>query len=354
MAREFFAGQLEVRDVARHAEQAGGAAKIEQGRRHQSPDHAAVLAPEARLQIPAISVRAQRAFQPIAVGGIHPYVKRLRGPADHLVARVARRFDEALIDVEVDVVRQPGDADGIDRGLERGPVALLALGQGILGPLARGDVLVQADDADDFAIAVAQRHLGRAQPDQLPVGRGLRFVVEQLGLARIHHLAVVGAIEFGLRGPAHGEVVLADQFGGRGLARILGEGRVAAEVTQHAILPEHAQWRRVYDCPQQGEGFRKPLLRLLAVGDVLHRADGAQRLAVRSQFDGGDLAHPANLALGKDPVLEVECDLAPERLAPGGGHPFAVDGRYRLHEVLEVRRGSLGHAENAACFGREP
>ena len=55
--------------------------------------------------------------------------------------------------------------------------------QGAFRALARGDVLVGAQDADDAALGVLERQLAGAQPASGSRPAGLRLLVVQLGLA---------------------------------------------------------------------------------------------------------------------------------------------------------------------------
>jgi hypothetical protein len=74
--------------------------------------------------------------------------------------------------------------------------------QELLGLALRGDVVVDAEHADHRAGRVAQRHLRRAQPDRASVGGGLGLLVGEPRHARLHDLAVVGAVQLGLFAPA--------------------------------------------------------------------------------------------------------------------------------------------------------
>ena len=85
-------------------------------------------------------------------------------------------------------------------------------------------------------------------------------------------------------GPAHLEVVLADHFGRIVHASVPREGRVAAEIGQLAVLPEHPHRDVVDHGLQQVLRVLQRNLRLDLFGHVLHRTHRAQRISVLVEF----------------------------------------------------------------------
>jgi hypothetical protein len=84
---------------------------------------------------------------------------------------------------------------------------------------------------------------------------------------------------------------------------------------------------------------------LLALGNVLRGAKGAQKGAVRCKLQLGLLPRPLDLAADQEPLLDVVGRALRRRLR----HPVHVVAIVRVHDGdkgLEGHRGPLRHAED--------
>ncbi len=151
---------------------------------------------------------------------------------------IAQRFGPGSVQAAKAAV-QADDAQQV-RGEGEEPVQLVGLfPQGLLDPLALGDVLVGPQHADHLARVIAQRALAGPQPDAAAIGGCLGFLVIHLGDAAGHDLAVVGPVKLRLVPPAQVEVAPADDRLGRGQTGINGAQPVASQVDRVPVLPEH-------------------------------------------------------------------------------------------------------------------
>ena len=175
-----------------------------------------------------------------------------------------------------------------------------------LGLLGAGDVLVGAEHADDFAIGIAQGDLAGAQPDLLAVGCGLGFFVADLGFARFHDRGIIGAIEFGLFGPAKIIIGLADDLFGTVQPGIGGEEPVAAQEDPVKVLPEDSGRDGVQHTLQHVLCLAQVLgLAIVGghVGEEPNHPDDAPGLVAQGRLRGLD---PEGLAVGLSLGLENE------------------------------------------------
>ena len=123
-----------------------------------------------------------------------------------------------------------------------------------LGRPPLGHVLERAEDADDAAVEIAQRHLVRLDPAEVAARPPQPFDDADDGLAGGGDVGIpahepVGA-ELGVVRPRHVAVGLAEQGVGLGT----GEGSehpVASEVARLQVLPEHGVGRRVHQRLEQ-------------------------------------------------------------------------------------------------------
>ena len=117
--------------------------------------------------------------------------------------------------------------------------------------LALGDILVNPQDADDLLVFAFQRNFRGPHPGDGAIRSGDRFVVKQFGRPQFHHRPIIAAEHFGMFGPRHVEIVVTDHVGGTGFARIHGKSRIASQIAQIAILPEHPDGSGIDDGLQQ-------------------------------------------------------------------------------------------------------
>ena len=126
--------------------------------------------------------------------------------------------------------------------------------EALFGRPSLGDVLERAEDADDLAVAIAQRDLLGLDPAQIAAGPAKTLDDADDRLAGLGHVSVpvhepVGA-ELGVVRPRHVAVGLADQIVRLGPGEG-GEDPVAAEVARLAVLPEHGVGRRIHQHLEQ-------------------------------------------------------------------------------------------------------
>ena len=159
-------------------------------------------------------------------------------------------------------------------------------------------VLERAEDADDAAVEIAQRHLVRLDPAEVTARPPQPFDDADDGLAGGGDVGVpahepVGA-ELGVVRPRHVAVGLAEQGVGLGT----GEGSehaVASEVARLQVLPEHGVGRRVHQRLEQ---------LLTGLEGVAHRASDPAATRRRGRRDRASRArslrsrrrHPPSVA----------------------------------------------------------
>ena len=167
--------------------------------------------------------------------GVHELHHRATG---HLVGPVVAEQTRARA-VAVGQPARAVDRDRVRRQLDQPAVALLALAQRVLGPLALGDVAHHADDADDLARRGPPRRVVRDHPG---VAAGRLHVHRDVG--RVHGLAGERLAQQRLDSERArlGEELrgaLADDVGGRAAGERLHE-RVEEDVAQVAVVDHDA------------------------------------------------------------------------------------------------------------------
>jgi len=126
---------------------------------------------------------------------------------------------------------------------------------------------------------------------------------------------VVGAVELGLFGPAHAEVVAAEQLGRRNFAGVVRKRRIAAQVAAFPVFPEDTQRHGVDDLLQQVTRTGERILCFLqrqcvgmTLGNVAADHDEVRPgLVTGLQGSGGEFepvfplrqGQPVGLAIGK-------------------------------------------------------
>ena len=250
--------------------------------------------------------------------------------------------------------------DGFLRVVDQQAVLLFAFLKSLFRPLVVGDVQIGAQHADDVALGVAQRDFAGQQREGPPVGRGLGFLDQQFGATALDDLPIVGAVCFRLFPPAHLEVVFADDVLRGGEPRIARKRRVAAEVREIPVFPEHPRGNGVDDAFDHLRGIAQVFFRPFLVGDRLAQLEVAVAqigdlrgepdaeghgsvdffpAPARHAVEGGEIVRfvesiPAGLGAEKFHVrlLVVEEELAEEEVAHV---PFADDdGRSHVPEAV--------------------
>jgi hypothetical protein len=218
--------------------------------------------------------------------------------------------------------------------LEDGAVAGLRLDDGLSRALVLGDVVVDAEHAEDLPARRPQGNLARAQPHGPAVRRGLGLDDVHSRDPRLHHRAVIRPVEVGLLRPCHVPVVPAYKPRGVVEAGVAGEKGVAAEIAGFGVLPEDPDGYRLDDQPQHvprlhelahrllqlAAFLREGFLRALARGDVPRHGDHVllsvlRRIEGPRQGDGMDVAPRVdNLLLAHALLAGIE----DEAVMPGG------------------------------------
>src|SRR5690242_10850298 len=84
--------------------------------------------------------------------GIRIEVQKKCAFSDQLVATIARERNEAIIYFQNRPVGDAADHESVRAGFERLCKSFLALAQGFVGPLARGDITTRSPSADNSPI----------------------------------------------------------------------------------------------------------------------------------------------------------------------------------------------------------
>ena len=206
--------------------------------------------------IPARSFDTRRSTPPSASSVTDVQIERLRHRGCGVAERLGVRPLLALLGLRPDPVVDL-TSECLVRALEFG-CAVLDAGveiverslQFVLREVDVGDISEGADQTDDLAAEVAERHLVGLDPGQLAVGPPQALQDSELRLAAVHHGAVPVDEPFGaelrvLR-PRHVTIALAEEQR-RLEPGELGEGPVAAEELRVEILPEHGVCHRIHE-----------------------------------------------------------------------------------------------------------
>ncbi len=237
-------------------------------------------------------------------------------------------------DVPVDDAPVP---DRVVGGLCGQPIAFLDVEALGLGRLAIGDVQRGADQADHFAVAIAQWRLGRQPPRAAAIWKA-DFLFHLLAAAAGHYPLVGGHDCRSLGG-------VGQQFG-IGAPDILRRGapdqcRCAAVAHQQAalaILGIHHARRGLNEGAQQGLGLVTLGLHPQPFVDVDEDAGEAQCPTVLVQVDAADTFQPMVTAVGAArAVLMREAAAMPHGMLDGRRQPCQVIGVHRAQHLVQLQ-----------------
>ncbi len=213
----------------------------------------------------------------------------------------AQHLDRGLVALDEAVAID--DPDRVGRGIEQVAETLLGIPQLGFRGLDVGDVVVDAEHADHFVVAVPEGNLGSSQPDGPAIRRRLPFVEPDFRQAGFDDLTVIGAVELRLARPAHLEIIPADQVVRGALARIQGKEGIASQIVEIVVFPEHAHGHVVHHGLEQVPGFMQGHFGLLLGGDVLYRALQKDQGAVGVIGWNGFFMDPANGPVRQDDAV---------------------------------------------------
>ena len=144
---------------------------------------------------------------------------------------------------------------------------------------ARGDVPGDAEGADDAAVLVAERHLGRRDPGDLAAAPGLLLLLADHGLLGLHDGPLVVPRLAGVLLGEEVEIRLAHHLGRVAQAEPVGQGLVDADEAALGILEVDRVRDGVHERVEQVTFLADRLLRLLALHELAElAADGGQHL----------------------------------------------------------------------------
>ncbi len=146
------------------------------------------------------------------------------------VERQLGHADDA-VQGRADLVAHVGQEFALAPGRRHG--GILGLAHGGLRPLRRGDVPRDAERADDAAVLVPKRHLGRRHPGDVAAAPGLLLLLADHGIIGLHDGPFIFPRQIRMLLGEEVEIRLADRLGRVAQAETVGHGLVDADEAAH-------------------------------------------------------------------------------------------------------------------------
>jgi len=178
---------------------------------------------------------------------------------EEFVFGVAGHTAIGLVDFE-ELAVHVGEEESALCGLEDGAVPLGVLAEGFLVLFSLGDIVIDAEEAVDVALGVAEGEFAGVGPDEGAVGAADRFDDVEFGVAGGGDGVIIGAVGLSFFGrPSEVGIGFTNDVGGVGEPDGGGELAIAAEVVSVEVFPEDGLGDGVEDEVEGGAVFAEGL-----------------------------------------------------------------------------------------------